>query len=75
MGTVDKDKQVSNEASFPPSRMASHGSANLEDIEKGQTREMRRPKPGQDSIAAALQAVQRLAAETDAAVARLAAQP
>ena len=64
MGTVDKHKQVPNEASFPPSRMASHGGANLEDIEKRQTPEMRRPKH-EDSIAAALQAVQRLAAETD----------
>ncbi len=65
MGTVDKDKQVRDEASFPPSRMASHGSANLEDMEKRSAPEMRRPKPRQDSIAAALQAVQRLAAETD----------
>src|ERR1700736_1787164 len=64
MGTVDKDKQVPNEASFPPSRMAAHGSANPEDIEKRQTPAMRRPKH-EDSIAAALQAVQRLAAETD----------
>jgi uncharacterized protein (TIGR02246 family) len=63
--TVDKDKQVPNEASFPPSRMASHGSADLEDMLKRPTPEMRRPKPSQDSIAAALQAVQRLAAETD----------
>jgi uncharacterized protein (TIGR02246 family) len=64
MGTVDKDKQVLNEAGFPPSRMASDGSANREDIEKRLTPEMRRTKH-QDSIAAALQAVQRLAAETD----------
>jgi uncharacterized protein (TIGR02246 family) len=64
MGTVDKDKQVPNEAGFPPSRMASDGSANLEDRQKRPTPEMRRPKH-QDSIAAALQAVQRLAAETD----------
>jgi uncharacterized protein (TIGR02246 family) len=65
MGTVDKDKQVPNEASFPPSRMATHGSADLEDRLKRPNPEMRRPKPSQDSIAAALQAVQRLAAETD----------
>src|ERR1700674_1339583 len=64
MGTVDKDKQAPNEAGFPPSRMASDGSANLEDIEKRPTPEMRHPKH-QDSMAAALQAVQRLAAETD----------
>jgi uncharacterized protein (TIGR02246 family) len=63
MDIVDKDKQVPNEASFPPSRMASHGSANLEDLQE-RPPEMRRPKH-QDSIAAALQAVQRLAAETD----------
>ncbi len=61
---MDKDKPVPNQAGFPPSRMASDGSANLEDIEKRLTPEMRRPKH-QDSIAAALQAVQRLAAETD----------
>ena len=61
---MNNDKQVPNEASFPPSRMASHGSANLEDAQKRPTPEMRRPKH-QDSIAAALQAVQRLAAETD----------
>ena len=60
---MDKDKQVPNEASFAPSRMASHGSANLEDMQE-RPPEMRRPKH-QDSIAAALQAVQRLAAETD----------
>jgi hypothetical protein len=51
---VDKDKQVPNEASFPPSRMASHGSADLEDRLKRPNPEMRRPKPSQDSIAAAL---------------------
>jgi uncharacterized protein (TIGR02246 family) len=61
---VDKDKQVPNEAGFPPSRMASDGRANLEDMQKRTTPEMSRPKH-QDSIAAALQAVQRLAAETD----------
>lgn len=64
MGAGDKDKKVPNEASFPPSRMASHGSAGLEDMQRRPTPEMRRPKH-QDSIAAALQAVQRLAAETD----------
>ena len=62
---MDKDKQVPDDASFPPSRMGSHGSASLEDMEKRSAPEMRRPKPRQDSIAAALQAVQRLAAETD----------
>ena len=61
---MDKDKQVPNKAGFPPSRMASDGSANLEDITKRLAPESRRPKH-QDSIAAALQAVQRLAAETD----------
>src|SRR4029077_18074352 len=64
MGTVDKDKQVPHEASFPPSRRATHGSADLEDRPKRLTPEMRRPQH-QDSMAAALQAVQRLAAETD----------
>jgi uncharacterized protein (TIGR02246 family) len=64
MGTVDKDKPVPNQAGFPPSRMASDSSGNREDIEKRLTPEMRRPKH-QDSIAAALEAVQRLAAETD----------
>jgi uncharacterized protein (TIGR02246 family) len=64
MGITNNDKQVPNEASFPPSRMASHGNANLEDAQKRPTPEMRRPKH-QDSIAAALEAVQRLAAETD----------
>jgi uncharacterized protein (TIGR02246 family) len=64
MGTVDKDKQVPNQAGFPPSRMASDGSANPQDMQKRPTPEMRRPKH-QDSIAAALQAVQRLAAEAD----------
>src|SRR5216684_1478127 len=65
MGISDKDKQVPNETSFPQSRMASHGSADLEDVQMRPTPEMKRPKPSQDSIAAALQAVQRLAAETD----------
>src|ERR1700724_1329093 len=45
--------------------MAFEGSAHREDLEKRPAPEMRRPKPSQDSIAAALQAVQRLAAETD----------
>src|SRR5216684_7139708 len=65
MGILDKDKQVPNETSFPQSRMASHGSADLEDVQMQPTPEMRRPKPSQDSIAAALEVVQRLAAETD----------
>ena len=64
MGTVDKDKPAPNQAGFPPSRMASDRSVNLEDIEKQLTPETRRPKH-QDSMAAALEAVQRLAAETD----------
>jgi len=64
MGTVDKDKPAPNQAGFPQSRMASDRSVNLEDIEKQLTPEMRRPKH-QDSMAAALEAVQRLAAETD----------
>jgi uncharacterized protein (TIGR02246 family) len=64
MGIVDKDKQVPKQSGFPPSRMASDGSADLEDTQKRPNPEMRRPKH-QDPIAAALQAVQSLAAETD----------
>src|SRR5260370_42583993 len=65
MGILDNDKQVPKETSFPQSRMASHGSADLENVQMRPTPEMRRPKPSQDSIAAALEAVQRLAAQTD----------
>src|SRR5260370_16675989 len=65
MGILDKDKQVPKETSFPQSRMASHGSADLEDVQMRPLSEMNRPKASQDSIAAALEVVQRLAAETD----------
>ena len=57
----DKDK---NSGLLPPGTPA--GSAELQDLQRRIQPEMRREKPSPDAIAAAMQAVQRLAAEIDA---------
>jgi len=59
-GFVDKDKRN------PRSPDAPTQNSELDEFFRGLKPEMRRPKPGPDAIAAALEAAQRLAAEADA---------
>jgi ketosteroid isomerase-like protein len=58
---LDKDKQKRSSGSSQP-----ESGSELEELFRKLSPEMRRPKPGADAIAAALEAAQRLAAETDA---------
>jgi ketosteroid isomerase-like protein len=57
---VDKDKKTSRHSEPQAS------GSEMDDLYRKLTPEMRRPKPGADAIAAALEAAQRLAAEADA---------
>ena len=59
-GCVDKDKKN------PGSSDAPRNSVEMEELYRHLQPEMRRPKPSADAIAAALEAAQRLAAESDA---------
>jgi ketosteroid isomerase-like protein len=61
----DKDKKLPRH-SGPPSESQPASSAEMEELYRRLSPAMRRPKPGPDAIAAALEAAQRLAAETDA---------
>lgn len=61
---MDKENKTSN--SFTPPIDAPVTSAELQDLYRRIQPEMRREKPGPDAIAAAMEAVQRLAAEVDA---------
>jgi ketosteroid isomerase-like protein len=61
---VDEDKRNPRTSGLPSDSQV-RGSE-LEDLYRGLQPEMRRPKPGPDALAAALEAVQRLAAEADA---------
>jgi uncharacterized protein (TIGR02246 family) len=66
----DKDRNKDKDAKSPvtsasPADMPQY-SAEMEEFFRRLQPEMRRPKPGADSIAAALEAAQRLAAEADA---------
>jgi len=60
---VDEDKRNPKPSALPPDSL---GGSELENLYRGLQPEMRRPKPGPDALAAALEAVQRLAAEADA---------
>jgi ketosteroid isomerase-like protein/uncharacterized Zn finger protein (UPF0148 family) len=60
---VDEDKRNPKPSALPPDSLAG---SELEELYRGLQPEMRRPKPGPDAMAAALEAVQRLAAEADA---------
>jgi ketosteroid isomerase-like protein len=60
---VDEDKRNPKPSGLPSDSL---GGSELEDLYRGLQPEMRRPKPGPDAMAAALEAVQRLAAEVDA---------
>jgi ketosteroid isomerase-like protein len=64
MRFVDKDKKNARPPGGPAEVRGSN--AEMEDIMRRLHPEMRRPKPGPDAIAAALEAAQRLAAESDA---------
>jgi uncharacterized protein (TIGR02246 family) len=61
---VDEDKRNPRPSGLPAE--AQPHASELEDLYRGIQPEMRRPKPGPDALAAALEAVQRLAAEADA---------
>jgi ketosteroid isomerase-like protein len=60
---VDEDKRNPKPSAMPSDSL---GGSELENLYRGLQPEMRRPKPGPDALAAALEAVQRLAAEADA---------
>jgi ketosteroid isomerase-like protein len=60
---VDEDKRNPKPSALPSDSLAG---SELENLYRGLQPEMRRPKPGPDALAAALEAVQRLAAEADA---------
>jgi len=62
---VDKDKKLPK-PSAPPPAPEPGTSSHLEEFFRSLQPEMRRPKPDQDAIAAAMEAAQRLATETDA---------
>jgi len=62
---VDKDKKLPK-PSVPPSEPEPETSSHLEEFFRSLQPDMRRPKPDQDAIAAAMEAAQRLATETDA---------
>jgi ketosteroid isomerase-like protein len=59
---VNEDKKNPRHPAIPESLPDSE----LEDVRRGVEPEMHRPKPGPDALAAALEAVQRFAAEVDA---------
>ncbi len=61
---VDEDKRNPRPSGLPSD--AQPHPSELEDLYRGIQPEMRRSKPGPDALAAALEAVQRLAAEADA---------
>ena len=60
---MDEDKRNPKPSALPSDSLAG---SELENLYRGLQPEMRRPKPGPDALAAALEAVQRLAAEADA---------
>ena len=60
---MDEDKRNPKPSPLPSDSLAG---SELENLYRGLQPEMRRPKPGPDAMAAALEAVQRLAAEADA---------
>ena len=60
---MDEDKRNPKPSALPSDSL---GGSELENLYRGLQPEMRRPKPGPDALAAALEAVQRLAAEADA---------
>ena len=60
---MDEDKRNPKPSALPSDSSAG---SELENLYRGLQPEMRRPKPGPDALAAALEAVQRLAAEADA---------
>jgi len=66
------DRAMDNQKSFPPSHSSSEGSERellpnpvVEQFFAGLKHDMRRPAPGQEAIAAALQAIQKVAANSD----------
>ncbi len=62
----DRDQRVGKASGFVPSRESeAPNNPALDEIYQRLNPEMRRPKPDQESIAAALQAMQRLTMETD----------
>ena len=60
---MDENKRNPKPSALPSDSL---GGSELENLYRGLQPEMRRPKPGPDALAAALEAVQRLAAESDA---------
>ncbi|HUA15118.1 MAG TPA: DUF4440 domain-containing protein [Verrucomicrobiae bacterium] len=63
--SVDKEKKITRASAVPIDEKTERGS-NIDEFFRGLQPDMRRPKPGPDAVAAAIEAAQRLAAEADA---------